>query len=80
MQPERRKDRPAIPDDWKRYFNSEQFMAMNRYSSFGWTIKFIRRPLFQDAVIVMVHADTNEVGVLNENGEIDRADDIVIRD
>ncbi|MEW8014503.1 MAG: hypothetical protein AB2807_06900 [Candidatus Sedimenticola endophacoides] len=48
--------------------------------NFGWELKFIRRPLFQEPVAVMVDPSGKICGVLEESGELNRDSDIVIRD
>ncbi len=80
MQQERRNKKPAVPNDWKKFLNDDQLISLNQYNRFGWQIKFIRRPLFQDSIIVLAHPDGNRFGVLERDGTINEAFDLKIRD
>jgi hypothetical protein len=48
--------------------------------NFGWELKFIRRPLFQDTIPALVHLDNNEFGVLDEDGTLNMHRDLNVRE
>ena len=60
--------------------NPAQRLAVHHLESFGWELRFIRHPLFQDPVIVMTSPDGHKVGVLEEDGNINTEVDIPLRD
>jgi hypothetical protein len=47
---------------------------------YGWELKFIRRPLFQDILPVLFHPDNNQTGVLEDDGTLNMQRDINVRD
>lgn len=50
-----RDKQPAVPDNWPEYLNENQKIALRMYENFGYTLYFIRRPLFQVPTVVMYH-------------------------
>lgn len=53
MTRERRGARRPIPLNYSKYINEAQKITLNKMLEFGWDIKFIRRPLFQEPIVVM---------------------------
>ena len=76
---ERRNGTQPVPDDAISFMNDEQKMAFRNLESFGWRIKFIRRPLFQRPVCVLTNPEETEIAVLEEDGTVNKNPDIVIR-
>ena len=69
---ERRVGMDAIPGDlWSR-MTEQQRRSLSKLRGFGWSIKFVRRPLFQDQVIVLVDASGEQYAVLKEDGSVIR--------
>ena len=52
---------------------------LSKMEGFGWILKFVRRPLFQDVVPVLFHPDSKQYGVLEEDGTLNSRSDINIR-
>jgi hypothetical protein len=69
-----------IPTNVKDYLNQEQLEVLNKIESFGWNIKFIRRPVFQEPVVVITNKEGNSIGVLETDGRINLELDINIRE
>jgi hypothetical protein len=69
-----------IPTNVKDYLNQEQLEVLNKIDSFGWNIKFIRRPVFQEPVVVITNKEGNSIGVLETDGRINLELDINIRE
>ncbi|WP_052691914.1 hypothetical protein [Teredinibacter purpureus] len=67
---ERRDQSKPIPMNVAEYINDDQVMSLRNMESFGWQLAFVRRPLFQDAVVVVVNADQSQYGVLESDGSI----------
>ena len=79
MDNERRRGGKPISDELKRALNEAQLIALPALERFGWELKFVRRPLFQDAVPVVFNADGTTVGVLEEDGRLNLDVDLEIR-
>ncbi|MES9993428.1 MAG: hypothetical protein ABW098_15870 [Candidatus Thiodiazotropha sp.] len=65
----RRGDQP-IPDNINEVLNHLQLMALQKAEGFGWKLKFVRRPLFQEVIPVIGSPSGDKIGVLESNGEI----------
>lgn len=76
---ERRIGVDAIPEDLQARLTEPQRHALSQLEGFGWSIKFVRRPLFQDPVIVLVDPSGEKHAVLTEDGSIDRDPDFIVR-
>ena len=57
----------AVPEDLARYLTPEQEEGLKRAEMYGWKVKFVRRP-----VVVLEYEDGSLVGVLQEDGTLDR--------
>ena len=78
-QRERRTGQVAIPDDMMSELNELQHQTLARLEGFGWSVGFVRRPLFQDRVVMLFDPTGRQHAVLNEDGSIDTSDDTLIR-
>ena len=76
----KRDKQPPIPDNLDQILNDLQLLALKKVEEFGWKLKFVRRPLFQDAIPVVESPDGHQVGVLEEGGTINTKPDFTIRD
>jgi len=76
---ERRVGEVAIPDDIRARLNELQHQTLSRVEGFGWSVGFVRRPLFQDQVVVLFDSSGKQYAILNEDGTIDRTSEIDIR-
>jgi hypothetical protein len=79
MDRERRVGKQPIPEDFREALNDAQLQALKRIKETGWELRFIRQPLFQGIVPVIVNRKENRCGVLEENGDINMHSDIAIR-
>jgi hypothetical protein len=68
---ERRKSDVKIVTALKRELNADQRMALVELEKFGWELKFIRRPMFQQPVPVVFDSDRQNYAVLNADGTLD---------
>jgi len=80
MSDEQRSGEKPIPDDVNNYLNDAQKSGLHKIESFGWTIKYIRHPLFQDPVIFVSSADGKAIGVLEDDGRLNLESDIKTRE
>ena len=70
MSEEKRKGDKPIPDNLKYYLNDAQRVALHKIEGFGWSLAYVRRPLFVDPVIVISNADGSKIGILEEDGRL----------
>ena len=77
---DKRKGENPVPDNLNKYLNDAQLSELHTIESFGWQVKFIRRPLFQDVVVVVVNPDGSSICVLEEDGTVNHNPDITLRD
>lgn len=64
-----KRDKQApIPDNLDQYLNEEQLYALEKIDQFGCKLKFVRRPVFQKTVPVLVGPDGETMGIIEENG------------
>jgi len=68
--PERRHHSKPIPVNISEYLNDDQQLSLRQMEGFGWQLAFIRRPLFQDTVVVVTNTDQSKFGVLELDGSI----------
>lgn len=68
-----------IPEDIKSRLSDAQTGSLARLQSFGWSITFVRRPLFQEEVVVLVDPSGERYVILHEDGYIEQNPDITIR-
>ena len=60
--------------------NEDQRYALMELERFGWELKFIRHPMFQDPVPVVFDGERSSFGVLRVDGSLDDAPGFDIRD
>jgi hypothetical protein len=80
MSEEKRIGETPVPEDFKEVLNEAQILTLTRMEEYGWELKFIRRPLFQDILPVLFHPDNNQTGVLEDDGTLNMQRDINVRD
>ena len=80
MAKEQRIGMPPVPEDLGETLNEVQIHTLRRMENFGWELKFIRRPLFQDVLAVLLHIDSNKIGVLEEDGTLNMQRDLNLRE
>lgn len=67
---ERRKNIPPIPerDRLTKMLTAEQVVALRRLENYGWQLKYVRRPLFQDPVPILFNAVDKRYTLLDPEG------------
>jgi len=80
MDEEKRTGVIPIPDDLKEVLNEAQWQTLKGGEYSGWVLKFVRRPLFQEPVLVVYNTEDDRTGVLEKDGSINMRPDIRIRD
>lgn len=79
MTRERRKTRKLTDDDVKAALSSRQVAALLECQYFGWKLKYIRRPLFQDPIPVLYNARIDQIGILDPDGHVNMEIDLKVR-
>jgi hypothetical protein len=80
MDNDKRKGEKPVPENVESMLNEMQLLALRQIEGFGWRIKFVRRPLFQDVVVVVMSGEGDKIGVLEEDGRVNMQPDIQVRD
>ncbi|MEX0730977.1 MAG: hypothetical protein WED00_11375 [Aquisalimonadaceae bacterium] len=79
---ERRKNTPPVPqrENLAKMLNSNQLLTLHRLENYGWQLKFVRRPLFQDPVLILYNATDGRHSLLEADGSVLPLEDMGIRD
>jgi hypothetical protein len=80
MDSEKRKGDKPVPDRLEEVLNEMQMLALRQIEGFGWQLRFIRKPLFQEPVPVVFSAEGDKIGILEEDGRINMEPDIKLRE
>ena len=80
MEIERRSEGNQIPESLGEMLSEMQLLTLSKMEGFGWMLAFIRRPLFQGIVPVLLHPDSGEIGVLEDDGTLNIHSDTKIRE
>ena len=77
---EKRRGDSPVPDNLEDYLNGEQMTALRQIQAFGWELKFVRRPLFQEPIAVIINNDGDRLGTLETDGRIELRSDFNLRE
>ena len=77
--PERRKGVSPIPLNLREFLNDDQRRTLRQIETFGWSLAFVRRPLFHDPVVVITNNERTTYSVIEQDGTINSEPDIAIR-
>ena len=77
---DRRQARLMSNASLRAQLNENQLMTLRDLERFGWELKFIRRPLFQDPIPVVVDGDRKSFSVLRPDGSLDDHPNLKLRD
>jgi hypothetical protein len=80
MDNERRKGVKPVPENFEELLNEAQLRTLRSIRRFGWQLYFIRRPLFQELVPVLINTESDKYAVLEANGSINEQVNLDIRD
>jgi hypothetical protein len=77
---EKRKGDNPIPDNLKMVLNKSQRLALPGMELLGWELRFVRRDLFQEPVLIMHNSIENRMGILDAFGCIKKQGNIKVRE
>ena len=80
MDREKRKGGISIPENLKEILNEAQWQALSGIKYSGWELRFLRRPLFQDSVLVVHNSNDGRTGILEKDGSIRIQANIKVRE
>ena len=80
MDSEKRKGMNPVPDNVEALLNPAQISALRAIEHFGWRLHFVRRPLFQDVVPVLINQEGDHLVILEEDGSLNDKTDLDVRD
>jgi hypothetical protein len=64
----------------RRDLNEAQLLTLAGLENFGWELKFVRRPMFQQSVPVVFDGDRKKYAVLENDGTLNENPGFKIRD
>lgn len=76
---DRRLTAGTSPSHLRAQLNEAQLTTLGELERFGWEVQFIRRPLFQEPVTVVVDGDRKCHAVLTLEGDLDETSGISLR-
>ena len=76
---ERRQNRFLPSATLREQLNEEQLMTLRELERFGWELKFVRRPLFQDPIPVVTDGDRKVFSILNADGSLNEHPKLTLR-
>jgi len=79
MEQEQRGKSMPLPNDVYGRLNTDQILALKLVEEYGWSMKFMRRPIDQEPTYVLFNNTTQQYAVLDEDGTINRESGIKIR-
>ena len=76
---DKRNKQPAVPESMAPFLNDEQLGTLNRMEGFGWHIKFVRRPLFQEPIIALESHGGDKLCILELDGSMNSDTASIVR-
>lgn len=77
---ERRKGARPDPEQLRSLLTPEQQAALPLLEQFGWQLRFVRRPLFQDPVPILFSRDGSRWVSLEPDGSVNESPGFRLRD
>jgi len=70
MTNDKRKGGLMSTDEMRAQLNEVQRQALSELEMLGWSLKFVRMPMFQDPIPTIVSKDNGKIGLLDPDGKI----------
>lgn len=67
---DKRGRQPEVPFGYESMLTEAQRHRIDASRNFGWTLEFIRRPLFSQPTVVLTDADNNKRWQVTDDGEL----------
>ena len=79
MEYDKRTGQPPVPDDLEDWLNDIQLQMLRKIEVLGFTLIFMRRPVQEDPVPIIINNDGNKIGILKKDGRLNMEVDITMR-
>lgn len=77
---ERRKTEHELISALKRDLTDDQRDTLTQLERFGWTLKFVRHPPFQEPTAVILNPDTHGFAVIEADGTLNEQAALLFRE
>jgi hypothetical protein len=77
--PEQRNGMKVSPYELQKHMSEEQRNTFHNLELHGWQCKFVRRPLFQKSVCIVINQEKTQLAVIEEDGTFNKQLDIPLR-
>ena len=67
---DRRGQHKAVPINLSAFLNESQLLALHSLESVGWSLWFVRRPMFMPPLVVVANGESTQHAVLEEDGSV----------
>ena len=76
---ERRGKLERVPPELRNRLNPDQSITLRMIRKFGWELAFVRHPIFEPSVPVVLSPDRRQCAIIRDDGELDLNPCIAIR-
>ena len=76
---EKRKGMAPISDNLAELLSEDQMNALRKIETFGWQLRFVRRPLFQDPIPVILSPKGDKFAIVERDGRVTVTHDLAAR-
>ena len=70
MEQERRKGDIPAPENLEEVLNVAQLRALTGITYSGWVPRFLRRPVFQEPLLILHHPEEGRIAILKADGSL----------
>ena len=76
---ERRQSSDRVYNSLEAHLNPVQMVALHQIENFGWSLKYVRKPLFMDPVPIVFHTSMKSYAVLEFDGTLNQGAAVALR-
>jgi hypothetical protein len=76
----RRRGEDPLPANYAELLTEEQHTSLRKLESFGWSLRKIRRPKFEEMVVILAHSDGKSYAILTPEGDLDQKTPVHVRE
>ena len=79
MDQDRRKSDIPVPDNLEEVLNVAQQRTLTGITYSGWVPRFLRRPMFQEPVLILHHPEEGGIAILDADGRLETQAGVKLR-
>jgi hypothetical protein len=79
MNTDKRTGQPPVPENLEDWLNNTQLQILRKIEEMGFKLIFMRRPLLEDPVPIVINNQGNQIGVLEKDGRVNTEVHIELR-